>query len=290
MQLPNFIIGGAQKSGTTSLYYQLKQHPEVFLCDPKEPRYFLYEIAMATEPEKIEGRALHFPTRTLEEYAALFEDSTGYKAIGEASAHYLFSPEVAVKIKDTIPDARMIFILRNPIDRAYSNYWHAVRLGIEDRKVEDALAVTESRVTLGRYAATLDQWFEVFAPEQVKLLIFDDFVKDNSAVFADTCRFLEIDDSFTPDMSAKNKGGQMKNRRLGVFLEKTRTNPLVQSIKPILPRRVRNTFGEVRHRNFEKAPPLPRAVVSRLADYYREDIGRLETMVDRDLSFWLSSD
>jgi len=284
MQLPNFIIGGALKCGTTSLFYQLDQHPEVFMCEPKEPRYFLYEIAQAEQSDK---RALNFPARTLEEYAALFEGSAGFKAIGEASAHYFNWPAIAPKIKDTLPDVKIIFMLRNPIDRAYSHYLHAVRIGAENRPVEEGLAVTESRISLGCYAEKLETWFATIDSKQTKIIIFDDFVKNGLHVFADVCRFLDIDDSFTPDLSVQNKGGRVKNQRLDLFLEKVKSHPLRKTINPLVPKSIRAAFKDMRQRNMEKAPPLPPAIVLQLSDYYKDDIKRLETLIDRDLSAWL---
>lgn len=284
MQLPNFIIGGALKCGTTSLFYQLDQHPEVFMCKPKEPRYFLYEIFQA---EHNDGSSLRFPAKTLEEYAALFEGSVGHKAIGEASVHYFRWPEVAQKIKDTIPDVKMIFMLRNPIERAYSHYLHDVRTGFEKRPIEEGLATTEGRVELGRYAERLGPWLATIGPKQTKIILFDDFVKDGLNVFADVCRFLDIDDSITPDLSVHNKGGTVKNLRLSVFLTKLRSFLQRKKIIPLIPRPIRSAYTKIRHQNLEKAPPIPPATVHQLIDYYKDDIKRLETLIDRDLSAWL---
>lgn len=284
MQLPNFIIGGVLKCGTTSLYHQLDQHPEVFMCKPKEPRYFLYDIFQA---ENHGGTGPDFPAKTLAEYVALFEGSAGYKAIGEASAHYFGWPAVANKIKDTIPDVKMIFMLRNPIDRAYSHYLHDYRVKLETRPVEEGLALTESRLTRGLYAEKLEPWLATFGHERTKVIIFDDFVKDGLNVFADVCRFLGVDDSFAPDLSVQNKGGVVKNQHLLLFLNKIENHPLRRTIKPLVPGPILAAYRGIRQRNMEKAPPLPPAIVRQLVDYYKDDTHRLETMIDRDLSVWL---
>lgn len=283
MRLPNFIIGGALKSGTTSLNYYLKQHPEVFMSELKEPRYFAYE---ADNPDHVEGRGLRFPVKTLDEYAALFADAAGQKAVGEASPHYLISPVAPQRIKDTIPDVRLIFSLRDPIKRAYSVYWHDVRLGLENRPVDEALTEREYAVIHGLYYAWLRNWYDRFDPAQIKVILFDDLQRDAPRVFADLCRFLDIADAFVPDFTVRNKGGALKNQGLGRFYERIKTHPLRQAIDPLVPERVRALLLDARNSNFEEPPPMPAAVMRRLSDYYHDDIIQLEDFLHRDLSAW----
>ncbi len=283
MQLPNFIIGGALKAGTTSLNYYLKQHPQVFMTEFKEPRYFAYE---ADNPDHVAGRGLRFPVKTPAEYAALFEGVNGQKAIGEASPHYLISPVAPRRIRETIPHARLIFSLRDPVKRAYSIYWHGVRLGLENRPVEEALTETEYAVTHGLYYAWLGNWYACFPPEQIKIVLFDDLQHDAHDVFADLCRFLEIDASFTPDLAVRNKGGALKNQGLGRLFERLKTHPLRRAIDPWLPARARALMIDARNRNFEEPPPMSDALRQRLIDFYRQDIAQLEDLLRRDLSTW----
>jgi hypothetical protein len=283
MRLPNFIVGGAIKGGTTSLNYYLKQHPDVFMSVFKEPRYFAYDPG---NPDHVEGRGLRFPIRTLEEYAALFEEATGEKAIGETSPHYLRSSIAPQLIKDTIPDARLIFSLRDPVKRAYSSYWHRVRLGLEDRPVEEVLTEGDQAVMHGLYYTSLSNWYERFEPSRIKIILFDDLIRDALGVFADICRFLEIDDTFVPDLAVKNKGGAMKNQRLGRLYEQIKTHPLRQAINPLVPERLRLMMVSTRNSNFEEPPPMPPVVVRRLNDYYHDEIERLESLLHRDLSTW----
>jgi len=181
----------------------------------------------------------------------------------------------------------MIFMLRNPIDRAYSHYLHDFRIELETRPIEEGLALTEGRLTRGLYAKKLEPWLATFGRERTKIIIFDDFVKDGLNVFADVCRFLGVDDSFTPDLSVQNKGGVVKNQRLFLFLTKIGSHPLQRTIKPLVPGPILAAYRGIRQRNMEKAPPLPPAIALQLVDYYKDDIRRLETMIDRDLSAWL---
>lgn len=283
MRLPNFIVGGAIKGGTTSLNYYLKQHPDVFMSRFKEPRFFAYE---PDNPDHVEGHGLRFPIRTIEEYAALFDEATTERAIGETSPHYLRSPQAPQLIKDTIPDVRLIFSLRDPVRRAYSSYWHRVRLGLEDRPVEEVLVDGDQAVAHGLYYATLQDWYAHFDKQQVMIVLFDDLVRDALGTFADICRFLEIDDTFVPDLAVRNKGGAMKNQRLGRFYERLKKHPLRQAINPLVPEGLRQKMIDTRNSNFEEPPPMPPDLARRLYDYYREDVERLETLIERNLSSW----
>lgn len=283
MHLPNFIIGGAIKGGTTSLNYYLKQHPDVFMSPFKEPRYFAYE---PDNPDHLAGRGLHFPIRTLEEYAALFEGVTTEKAVGEASPHYLRSPQAPRLIQETIPDVRLIFSLRDPVKRAYSSYWHKVRIGIEERPVEDAFSENDQAVLHGLYGQLMAEWYARFDHSQIKIILFENLVRDGLGVFADLCRFLGVDDSFVPDLTVRNKGGVMKNQRLGRLYERLKKHPIRQAIDPLMPEGLRRKLMDTRNSNFEEPPPMPADMVSRLRAFYRDDIERLESLAQLDLSAW----
>lgn len=285
MPLPNFIVGGALKSGTTSLNYYLKQHPQVFMSPFKEPRYFAFD---PDNPVHVAGTGLHFPIRTLSEYEALFANAGDARAVGEVSPHYIISHLAPARIAGTIPDARLIFSLRQPVDRAYSLYWHNVRLGNEDRPVEAALTTDSVAVTSGRYYEQLARWYDCFDPAQLHIILFDDLKVDSMAEFVRLCRFLHIDDSFEPDMTVRNVGGTVKNRRLGRLFEALKANSIKQAVAPMLPESVRSTLAGVRSRNFEAPPPMPAELADRLAAYYLSDIERLETLLGRDLSRWKS--
>ena len=285
MRLPNFIVGGALKAGTTSLNSYLKQHPEVYMSPMKEPRYFAYDPA-GSHNGNGEDQGLHFPVTTLEEYGALFAGVTNETAVGEVSPHYIISTSAPQRIKAIVPDVRLVFSLRHPIKRAYSVYWQAVRLGNEDRPVEEALTDAEHRVRNGRYYALLRNWYEVFDAAQIKIILFDDLARDALGTFHDVCRFLAVNDTFVPDLTIRNKGGALKNQRLGRFYEQLKNSSLKQTIDPLIPQRLRDKMNDVRNQNFEEPPPIPPAVTARLQAYYRDDIEQLETFLGRDLSAW----
>ena len=282
-RLPNFIIAGALKGGTTSLYYYLGQHPEVFTSSLKEPRYFLYE---ADNPDHADGVGLYFPIKTLAEYEALFATATTEKAVGEASPHYLISPVAPQRIKALIPDVKLIFSLRDPVKRANSVYWHSYRLGQEDRPIEQALTEKEYAIQHGLYYQYLRVWFNLFDRSQIKVILFDDLQKDRLAAFRDVCRFLEIDDEFVPDLSVRNKGGTPRHKRIGRLIERVKTHPIRQTIDPLVPKPLRRLMLDVRDNNLQETPPMPEALARQLRDYYREDVLQLEGLLGTDLSAW----
>ena len=282
-RLPNFIIGGALKGGTTSLNFYLKQHPAVYMCPLKEPRYFAYE---ADNPDHVNGRGLHFPVKTWAQYVALFAEADDQPVVGEVSPHYMISPIAPQGIYDRLPGARLLFSLRQPVKRAYSIYWHGVRLGDETRPVEEALGEGEYAVIHGLYAAWLKSWYALFAPEQIKIVLFDDLQGDPLGTYADICRFLEIDATFVPNLTVRNKGGAMKNRRLGVLYEKLKKHPLRRVLDPLLPDKARQAIAQARDQNLEEPPPMPVPLRERLNAFYRDDIAALEQLLHRDLSAW----
>jgi sulfotransferase family protein len=132
--LPNFFIIGAAKAGTTSLYHYLEDHQEVFMCSVKEPNYFSYD--------DIIRQNLYYSEKGFgnkEEYEALFKDVTSEKAIGEASVSYLFYEKTPTKIKAVVPDAKIIIILRNPVDRGFSHFLMDKKLGYISLVFEDVI-------------------------------------------------------------------------------------------------------------------------------------------------------
>jgi hypothetical protein len=273
MILPNFIIVGAAKAGTTSLHDYLRQHPEIFMPALKEPKFFSYE----------EGRQGNFPVRTLEAYAALFAGATE-PARGEASPHYLTSGFAARKIRDTIPEARIIISLRNPVERSYSIYLMNLRnrgFG-EGRSFAEAL---DDDINITRkYHACVARYIEFFGAEQVKVILFDDLVRDARATVAGLFRFLRVRDDFVPDLSqAANPGGLPKVKILHGILN---NGHLRAAARSLLPETVIDRGRQVRSRNLQKQKMTPEDR-ARALTVFRDDILRTQDLIGRDLTDWL---
>ena len=300
MTLPNFLIIGAAKSGTTSLFNYLAQHPQVY-TKAKEPGFFAYE-GQTVQLAGPEDQA-RFERRVIAErrpYEALFDGVTTEKAWGEASVAYLYLPGAAERIRRYAPEMRLIAILRHPADRAFSSYWHMRRDGRELLPTfEEALEAEEARiqagwdyiwhyVRLGFYYEQLRRYYDLFPAAQMAVFLFDEFKSDPAGTVRAVCRFLEIDDSFTPDTSVQyNVSGVPRLRRLHQFV--SRPNRVKGALRPFVPLAARRKIGtQLKSWNVNGRKPVVAAQTrQQLQAIYREDILRLQTLIDKDLSGWL---
>lgn len=287
MTLPNFLIIGAAKSGTTALYEYLSQHPQIYMSPVKEPHFF----SLGSKS----GKKIKF--NNIEEYQELFKDVSEERAIGEASPSYLYFPETYQRIQQSIPQTKLIAILRHPVDRAYSNFLHNQFLGWE--KIEDFSETLEAEKTrygnrrwgyafyykdCGFYYSQLKRYFDNFPQNQIKVYLYDDLQKDSQRLMQNIFAFLEVDSSFCPALSVKhNVSGVGKNKALHEFLLKT--NPIKSILKPLVPGKLRT---QIKNRSLTKPKLLPQ-LRQQLLEEYREDILQLQDLIQRDLSMWLES-
>ena len=294
--MPNFIIIGAAKAGTTSLYSYLEQHPQIYMCPEKEPRFFA-----------LEGEKLNFggPTQginegsvtSLEAYCQLFEGVTNQTAIGEASTLYLSSPKAPQRIKHYLPSVKFIAVLRDPAERAFSSYLHLVRDGYETLSFAQGLKAEANRIQekwqplwyyqqRGFYYEQLKRYFDLFEPEQIKIYLYEDLAADSTAVVQDIAHFLGVDANFTPKLNKENVSGVPKSRWLQHLF--TQDNRLKSSLKPLFPQKLRRGIAEnVKKQNLGAKPSLSSEARQELIAVYREDILKLQELIDRDLSTWL---
>lgn len=291
MNLPNCVIAGVPKSGTTSLYHYLGQHPDVYVTGKKEPRYLLIDTDESGREIGMDPNTPfeHLPIKikNFDDYVALFDGVAGEKVVIDASTYYAFSQVAIKRLRQLMPEVKIVFSLRDPISRAYSDYLMNLHQKRELRKVEDALVEGEFYVECGRYYTYLTPWFEAFDPSQIKVVLFDDLKKDALAVHQDICRFLGIDDTHVPDLTIRMKGGKPKNEALFNFIFRAKKTSLFKKIYPKLPTTIYKTWREVSVRYvFEKDATLPQDVAQRLYDNYRDEIVQLEKLLGRDLSAW----
>ena len=288
MTLPNFMIIGVAKAGTTSLYRYLDQHPQVFMCPIKGTNFFGYEDARAwTWTDEGEPPLLqHFQVTTLEAYEAMFAGASDEIAIGEASPQYFRCPNAARRIHECIPDVRLIASLRNPAERAFSGFLMRTRRGERVKGIYEELTPEASHVREGLYYKRLKRYFDIFPRDQIKVFIFEEFKKDPARVVTHLFDFLGVDTNFAPDTSIRyNPAGVPKNRLLNrLFFNPT----LIRTAKAVLPESVQQLAKRVQQQNLKPPPKFPVEVRAQLLDFYREDILKLEALLDRDLSIWLN--
>jgi len=241
MPLPNFLIIGATKAGTTSIHNYIGQHPEVFVCPRKETNYFAQNSALCLLEDTISN---------LEEYEEQFVDVKDEKAIGETSPAYLAVPDAPKLIHETIPDVKLIAILRDPAERAYSHFLMRRKQGKELRESfarcmeEEDIDPARSYWHRGLYGEQLERYYKLFKPEQILIILYEDFVSDQLGTIQQIFAFLDVDDSFKPDISKRYNA-----------------NP--------------------------PAEPLSDGMRKKLIEMYREDILKAQELIEKDLSDWL---
>ncbi|PKO05983.1 MAG: sulfotransferase [Chloroflexi bacterium HGW-Chloroflexi-3] len=300
MNIPNFLIIGAAKSGTTALYRYLKQHPEIFMPDRKEPHHFSFDDI--TKNTKGPGDYVRTAITDKKEYQSLFSSVNNQKAVGEASPTYIYVPGTAERIYSELPNSKLIAILRNPADRAFSAYMHLVRDGYETVfDFSEALNLENERIKknwgpiwhykkAGLYHEQLTSYFNLFRNNQILIIIYDDYKKDPSRINKSIFNFLNVDESFLPDMSAKpNVSGIPKNiyfqRIMSYFFD--RDNIIRTFSRNLFSEEIRwRVTSYIRNHNLQKIKMSPE-VRSGLVDYFRNDINKLQNLINRDLSHWL---
>jgi hypothetical protein len=285
---PNFFIVGAPKSGTSSLYKYLAQHPGVFLSEPKEPHFFHNRRSPGS---RVLGE------KDLEDYLKLFEGVPEDVRAGEASTSYLYSANAAREIKEFRLDAKIMMVLRNPVDRAYSHYWNHVRDGNENLGFEEALADEPKRirdrrwcgsyyVAGGRYAEQVSRYLEVFGREAVRVYLLEDLRRDARGVCRDAFGFLGVD----PDAPVNTDQAYNRSGRPTVAWLSRLAYRLGESevIARALPSSIRHGAKELLLKsNVKPAPKMDPETRVRLQRFYRDDVLRLGDMIGRDLRTWL---
>jgi hypothetical protein len=289
---PNFFIVGAPRCGTTAMYDYLRAHPDVFMPYFKEPVYF--------------GRDLSKRSRTFDEqaYLELFQSSRGERRLGEATVWYLYSETAAEEIKAFAPDARIIIMLRNPVDMMYSLHSLMLLTGNEDiSDFEEALAAEPDRArglripkgarrveglqyrACGRYAKHVRRYFDTFGRAAVSVITYDDFRRDTASVYRETLEFLAVDPDFRPDFAVVNRNKAVRVRALqrvtasDLFIRVTARlpGPVLHRLRKGLKRI--NTKAEVR-------PAMSPQLRDRLVRELEPDVTELSSLIGRDLSPW----
>ncbi|MEQ9625952.1 sulfotransferase family protein [Coleofasciculus chthonoplastes] len=303
-QLPNFLLIGAAHAGTTALYYFCQQHPQIYMSPIKETNYFAFE------GEKLDCE-VHNPDlvkqisiSNIEKYYSLFQNVSNEKAIGEASPSYISSPGAAQRIQECIPNAKIVAILRHPVDRAYSEtirYSGGNESGLA--RLVETLDITKEDlfqkkiwrlpISKGLYHSQLERYFAQFNPDQIKVLLYEDLKNSPQDLMKDLFNYLGVDAEFIPDTTQTyNKSGQTKNKLINKIILAPKSSPIVKILKLYLPGNLKNFLvnlqNQLRNKNMASPVPLPPDIKQKIIQkYYREDILKLQDLIQRDLSSWL---
>lgn len=299
MNKPNLFIAGAPKCGTTALSEYLRTHPNIFMSLPKEPHYFAEDLPGQRE------------VLTLEQYFKLFDDCTeNHLAIGEASVLYLYSSIAINNIYKFNPDAKIIVMLRKPTELVYS--FHHQLLYNCDEAIEDFPTAWNLQVNrhnginipssckepkllqysaIGMLGEQVEKLFNIFPSEQIKVILFEDFIRDTKFVYEDVLAFLEIPSDSKTDFPRINANTIQKNRWLANFIKTPPPSLKNTAIK------ARNLLGLERlgiskkikmyNTKVSTRPTLDANFQTDLIDVFRDDIQKLSQTIHKDLSHWM---
>jgi hypothetical protein len=303
-KVPNFFIVGHQKSGTTALYDMLRQHPQVYLPERKEPWFFAKELHEHTPP-----RPGGTP-KTLEEYLLWFKDAQPGQHIGDATPHYLWSRVAAKGIAEVQPNARIIAILREPASFLRSLHMQYVQTYIEpENDFRRALSLEKDRREGGyksqytywpqmlqyaeyvQYVAQLKRFYEVFPANQILVLIYDDFKADNQTVTREVMRFIGVDDTFPVPVLTANPTVRVRSQNLNNLIHAISVGrgpvslTIKEAIKSVTPRQLRRRalFVAKDRILFSESSPLDESLVLELRKRFKEEVVALGDYLGRDL-------
>ncbi len=299
---PSFFVVGAPRCGTTAVYSYLRKHPAIFMPDRKEPHFFATDL-----PDQHQ-------VQSTEDYRALFTGAPAESLVGEASVYYLASQDAPARIRDFCPSARIVAMIRNPIEQMYSNHRKNLEISIENvPDFEEVLRLEPIRkrgeqlppwVTLDNgayklfyrqtatYSPQLRRYFETFGRNRVHVILYDDFANDPATVYRDVCRFLGLSPDDSLEFGVVNANVEMRSKWLSDVLREP-PKPFRSLARAVLPSSARARLFQMAFRfNFPQRSrqPLSPTLTRRLADEFRDEVQQLGDLLDRDLSHWLQTD
>jgi hypothetical protein len=313
MPLPSFIIGGVRRGGTTSLYYAMRQHPEIYLYPHSELNYFVEEEVRgrrwhdkSVDPDRWEA------THSVQDYAALFANDTQARSIGHKGADLLFWHSAHSRIARFVPNVRFIFTLRHPVNRAWSQYWAERAKGRESLSFEEALTAEQDRSersdwaryhlsykARGYYDLSLQQFLKIFSREQILVITLEEKITRPRETLQQIYRFLDVDPQLGLDLSGTRRQQGWATlprpwtRKAGIrrFVDgyenfvKRLTRKIARSKDS---RRQMRNFLQRPFRESVRAVSMSETTKAELNALYKPHIAALENLLDRSFAEWKS--
>jgi len=288
----DFFIVGAPKAGTTSLYHYLNEHPEISMSSQKEPDYF--------SDADIQNEGMYYGKNridTIKKYHSLFDDNSESKLKGEGSVSYLFYKNVPQKIKTYNPEAKIIIMLRDPIDRAFSHYLMDYRLGLVSDSFEDiidqksvhkdAKLFYQQYIELSEYANQVKRYLDVFNEQDILFIEYEDLKMDVLGIVKKTYLFLGVNKVYEPDVNKKHNTYTMPKNSVIRFIY---SFVILRNILSFFfPKNLVNRIRAALFKN-DKKPVLLDETRNRLKRFFTKDINALGEMLNKDFSRWTKLD
>ncbi|KAB1192752.1 hypothetical protein GJR96_04570 [Haloferax sp. MBLA0076] len=286
-RLPNFLHIGAQKAGSTWIHFALKEHPEIFMPDNDNVGFF----------DTYYHRGDNW-------YQKQFDEYDGEKVIGEESPGYIKHPLAPQRAADLIPDAKIVLCVRNPMDRAYSQWWHAQKnwTNTPFEYTMNYHAANSAIIVPGFYDYHISRWEEYYPSDQIKIVFFDDFTSDNKSFIQDIYGFLDVDDKYSPSIVGKRiKAGEDLNEPGALYRSRRRIRNSISEhspdiIRDNILRPMYNRFAGTVFDGYQKLiTPIGRSgyqegmdpeTRQELEKIYYESIKNLEERTGRNLDHW----
>ncbi|UII29136.1 sulfotransferase [Fulvivirga maritima] len=301
--LPDFLIIGAGKCGTTSVDNYLKQHPSIYVTNVKEPNFFGYELIKPEDfPDKSKLKHYYDSVTDLESYQALFSEAQPDQLLGETSNTYLYHDRAPERIRHYVPNVKMAAIFRQPAERLYSRFLHLARVNeLPTKKFESVLdknSIWWTRNDLikeGFYYKNLVRFFDYFPKDQIKTYLFEDLKNNPQEVMQNITDHIGADSSFEFDFSVQyNRSGFIKNK---FYDRMVGHNSIIKNgIKSLIPSKaysklqrspwIRKKFTDIKNKNLSR-PPLHPDLKKKVTEFYAKDIQQLSKLINRDLDHWL---
>ncbi len=309
--VPNFFVAGAPKCGTTSLYAHLRAHPNIFMCSPKEPAYFYEDLTR-----------IHAFFGSFDDYLALFRKSGDqHLAVGEASTAYFYSRTAMKRIHDFNADAKIIVMVRNPIDFVRSLHAQLLFNFNEDREdFVEAWSLQEERArgrsipercrrprmlqyrAAAKFGEQLERLLTIFPRNQVMCILFDDFIADPRAVYLVVLAFLGVPDDGRTEFPRYNAAKTHRWESVNAFMKrpprlvrafwsalKRVGGPKISRFTVSLISRFLMSLVRANAQTINRMV-LPESFRDQLIDEFRPDIAKLSRLIGRDLSRWTGDD
>ncbi len=290
---PNFFLVGAAKAGTTSMNNYLSKHPDIFLLPVKDYGYFNKDI----NP--------FFKSKT--EYLKQFDKASTYSRVGESCVWYLYSEIAAKNIKKFNPKSKIIIMLRNPVDMIYSYHNQLIYILLEDitdfgkaleaeserkkelKKIGDDKLKYLLYTKLGKLSQQVERYLDKFERDNIKIIVFDDFVKDTSKLYKETLRFLDVDDTFTPNFKVfnPNKKAVVSSLNKLIYQQPKWFNKIVYTLlpDPSIREKIVRIILKLTTKKTSR-PKMNNALKKKLKKEFKQDVKKLEKIISRDLSYW----